>query len=147
MVLVGEPAENLLPAHTVAGEVDRFGWPGVSLSRGELAESTVRPGRVAVPQVPGQHPAQMVLIDDQQPVQELAAQGAGDPFADRVRSGCLRRAAENPDSFRGEHGAEGAGELTRAIPDHELGGGHALAGGPSGRCGLPALPAGRRGSR
>jgi len=35
-------------------------------------------------QVFGQHPAQMVLIDDQQPVQELPAQGADHPFADRV---------------------------------------------------------------
>jgi hypothetical protein len=43
---VGESAENLLPADTVVGEVDRFGWAGVSLSRGELAKSTVRPGGV-----------------------------------------------------------------------------------------------------
>jgi hypothetical protein len=28
----------------------------------------------------------VVLIDDQQPVEELAAQGADDPFADRVRA-------------------------------------------------------------
>jgi hypothetical protein len=37
-----------------------------------------------MPQVFGQHLAQMVLIDDQQPVQELAAQGADDSLADGV---------------------------------------------------------------
>ena len=36
------------------------------------------------PKVLGQHPAQMVLIDDQQPVEQLPAQGADDPFADGV---------------------------------------------------------------
>jgi hypothetical protein len=54
-------------------------WPGVSLNRCELAEGTVRPGCVGVAQALGQHPAQVVLIDDQQPVEELRAQGADDP--------------------------------------------------------------------
>jgi hypothetical protein len=44
-----------------------------------------------MPQVPGQHLSQVVLIDDQQPVEEFPAKGADDPFADRVRSGRLRR--------------------------------------------------------
>jgi len=37
-----------------------------------------------VPKVFGQHASQVVLVDDQQPVEELAAQGADDPLADRV---------------------------------------------------------------
>ena len=94
-----ESAEDLFSADPVLGEVD-LRWPGVSLSRCELAEGTVRPGGVVVAQVLGQHPAQMVLIDDQQPVEEFAAQGADDPFADGVRSGRLRWAGENPDAFR-----------------------------------------------
>ena len=77
-----EPAEDLFSADPVLGEVD-LRWPGGSLSGCELAEGTVRPGSVVVPQVLGQHPAQMVLIDDQQPVQELPAQGTDDPFAER----------------------------------------------------------------
>jgi hypothetical protein len=40
-----------------------------------------------VPQVLGQHLAQVVLADDQQPVEELPAEGAGDSFADGVRPG------------------------------------------------------------
>ena len=56
----------------------------------------MRPGRVVVQQVLGQHPSQVVVIDDQQPVEEFPAQGAGDPFADRIRSGRLRRAGRRP---------------------------------------------------
>ncbi len=81
---MGESAEDLFPADPVVGEVDRSGWPGVGLRRGELAKSTVRPGGVVMPQVLGQHPVQMVLIDDQEPVEELTTEGADDPFADRV---------------------------------------------------------------
>ena len=65
------------------GEVD-FRWRGVSLSWCELAKGTVRPGGVVVLKVSGQHLAQVALIDDQQPVQELPVQGTDDPFADRV---------------------------------------------------------------
>jgi hypothetical protein len=65
------------------------------LTRCELAEGTVRPGGVVMQQVLGQHLAQVVLIDDQQPVEKLPAQGTDDPFADRVRSGRLRRADKN----------------------------------------------------
>ena len=43
------------------------------MSRCELAEGTVRPGGVVVPEVFGQHLAQMVLVDAQQPVEDLAA--------------------------------------------------------------------------
>jgi len=100
----------------VLGEVD-LQWPGVSLSRCELTEGTVRPGCVVVLKVFGQHPAQMVLIDDQQQVEELPAQGTDDPFADRVRSQRPRWAAENPDAFRREHSVERAGELPCAISD------------------------------
>jgi len=119
LVLVRESAEDLFSADPVLGEVD-LRWPGVSLSGRKLAEGTVRPGCVVVPQVLSQHPAQMVLVDDQRPVEDLAAQGTDGPFADRVRSGRLRRAGENPDAFRFEHGVEGVSELAGAIPDHEL---------------------------
>jgi hypothetical protein len=34
-----------------------------------------------VPQILGQHPLQVVLIDDQQPVEDLPAQGADEPFS------------------------------------------------------------------
>jgi hypothetical protein len=65
LVLVGEAAEDLFSPDLVLGEVD-LRWPGASLSWRELAEGTVRPGGVVMQEVLGQHPAQMVLINDQQ---------------------------------------------------------------------------------
>jgi len=47
----------------------------------------VRPGGVVVLKVFGQCPSQVVLIDDQQPVEELSAQGADHPFADAFAVG------------------------------------------------------------
>ena len=90
LVLVDESAEDLFPADPVLGEVD-LRWPGAGSRGCELAERPVRPGCVVVQQVFGQYPAQLVLIDDQQPVEELPAQGADDPFADGVRPGRARR--------------------------------------------------------
>ena len=117
VILVGESAEDLLSVDPVLGEVDRFGRLGIGLGRDELAEGTVRPSGVVMPQVLGQHLSQVVLIDDQQLVEELPAQGADDPFADRVRSGCLRRAGHDPDAPRSEHGIERAGELACSVSD------------------------------
>jgi hypothetical protein len=82
-IWIGQPNSGLFSADPVLGEVD-LRWPGVSLSRCELAKGMVRPGCVVVAQVLSQHPAQMIFIDDQQPVEDLPAQGADHPFADRV---------------------------------------------------------------
>ena len=120
VVLVRESAENLFAADPVLGEVDRLWRLSLSLSWCELVEATVRPGCVVVLKVVVQHPAQVVLVNDQQQVEELPAQAAGDPFSDGVRSGRLRRAGENRDALSGEHGVEGPGELARAVPDQEL---------------------------
>jgi hypothetical protein len=109
----------MFAADPVLGEVD-LQRPGGSSSRGELAEGAMRPGGVVVHHVLGQHPSQVVLIDDQQPVEQLPAQGADHPFADRVRSRRLRRAGQNPDALRREHGVEGVSELAGAIPDQKL---------------------------
>jgi len=81
---VRESAEDWFPADPVLGEVDHL-RPGAGLSGCELAGGAVRPGDVVVPQVFGQYSAQVMLIDDLQPVGELPAQGADDPFVDGVR--------------------------------------------------------------
>ena len=146
LILAREPAEDLLSADPMPGEVD-LGWPGVSLSGCELAEGAVRPGCVVVLKVFGQHPAQVVLIDDQQAVEQLPAQGADHPFADGVRSRRLRRAGENPDAIGLEYGAGAGGELACAIPDQELGTSRALGPGPSGSCAPPGSSTRRPGSR
>lgn len=78
-----ETTEDLLSANLVLGEVD-LRRPDVSVSRWQLAQGAVRPGAVVVEQVLGQYPAQVMLVHDQQPVEELTAQGADHPFADGV---------------------------------------------------------------
>jgi hypothetical protein len=47
LVLAREPTQDLFSADPVLGEVD-LRWPGAGLSRGELAEGTVRPRDVLV---------------------------------------------------------------------------------------------------
>jgi hypothetical protein len=64
LVLVRESAEDLFSADPVSGKVASR-WPRADLSRRELAEGTMRPGCVVVRQVLGQHPAQVMLVDDQ----------------------------------------------------------------------------------
>src|SRR5438046_7901479 len=118
-VLVREAAENLLSADPVLGEVD-LRWPDVSVSRWQLAQGAVRPGVVVVDQEFGQDLTQVMLIDDQQPVEELTAQGADHPLADGVRSRRPWRAGENPGHVRREYGVEGVSELPGTIPDQEL---------------------------
>jgi hypothetical protein len=102
------------------GQVDLRRW-GACLKGRELTKGPVRPGGVVVPQVFGQYLVQVALIDDQQPVGDLAAQGADHPLANGIRPRCLRRAEEDPDACGGEYGIEGAGELAGAVPDQEPG--------------------------
>ena len=79
LVLVYESAEDMSSADPVLGEVD-LRRPGVGLGRGELPRGAVRPGGVVMLKVHGQYLAQMALIDDQQPVEQLSAQGTDHPF-------------------------------------------------------------------
>jgi len=114
LVLGREAAEDLSSADLVLGEV-YLRRSAMSVSWWQLAKGAVWPGGVVVRQVFAQYLAQVALADDEQPVEEFAPQGPDDPFADGVRSGCLRRAGKNPDAGRQEEGVETGGELARAI--------------------------------
>jgi hypothetical protein len=81
---VGESAEDPLAADPELGEVDRFRRAGASLSWADLAEGTVRRASLWCRRYSASTRRKVVLIDDQLPVQELAAQGVGDPPADRI---------------------------------------------------------------
>ena len=94
--------------------------PGVRVSRWQPAQGAVRPGCVVVEQVCRQYPAQVMLVGDQQPAGELAAQCAGHRCANGVPYGRLRRAADNPAAGHGDDGAAGVSELPGTIPDQEL---------------------------
>lgn len=52
----------------------------------------------------------MAFVDDQDPVEQLAAQRCDHAFTDRVRLGCLGWAGEDLDAVRGEDRIEGSGE-------------------------------------
>jgi hypothetical protein len=83
----------------------------------------VRPVAVVVDQVLVQHPAQVGLVDDEHPVQQLSAEGADHPLADRIRAGRLRWRLDDPDALGGEGGGEDGvepgGEQGIAVADEE----------------------------
>ena len=57
------------------------------MSWGELAKGSVRPSGVVVLQVLSQHLSQALLVEDQQLVEDLPAQGADHPLAIAFASG------------------------------------------------------------
>jgi hypothetical protein len=85
-----------------------------------LGDALVRPGRVVVHLVFGQHGAQMPLAEDQHAVPELAAQGADEALADRVHARNLDGGAQDPGAGGLEDRVERAGEVRPAIADEEL---------------------------
>jgi hypothetical protein len=90
VVLVGESAEDRSAAHLVIGEVDHWWGLGFGLGRCELSEGSVGPRVSEVVQIDREDPVQGALVDDQDPVEQLAAQG--------FRS-CVRR-SRSPGALR-----------------------------------------------
>jgi hypothetical protein len=63
----------------------------------------------------------MRCVDDQKPVQQLAADTADEPLRDRVRPRGPHRDLDHVRADRGEHGVERRGEPGVAVPDQEPG--------------------------
>jgi len=84
-----------------------------------LGDALVRPGRVVVRLVSGQDGAQVCLTEDQRPVEEFAAQGADEAFADRVHPRHLDRGAQDPGTGGLEDSVELNGEVRAAVTDQE----------------------------
>jgi hypothetical protein len=61
----------------------------------------------------------MGLVDDQDVVEEFAADGADEAFGDGVGPRCLHGRPDDLDAARGEDGVEGRYELGVAIADEE----------------------------
>ena len=83
---------------------------GIGLGRCELAQRPVWPRGIEMVQVDREDPAQMALVDDQDPIEQFSAQGFNHPFADRVRPGCSGRIGQDPDAVRGEDRVERPGK-------------------------------------
>src|SRR6266699_2656036 len=62
----------------------------------------------------------MRLTENQHAVEELSAQGADEPLADRVHARCLDSGAQDPGAGGLEDGVEGCGEVRSAVADQEL---------------------------
>ncbi len=130
---------------------------GASRPRPAASESGQPTGGVVMPQVLGQHPTQVQLIDDQQPVREFPAQGADDPLC--IPSRWPRRAlvVAAADSRVSTRIPPRRSAVRRVHPDQHVrqlvvlvdgpGSAAVLSGRPAG-CGLAARrPARRRDSR
>jgi hypothetical protein len=73
LVLVDESAEDRCAVDAVLGEVDGAWWSGFGLRWAELAQGSVKPVSVVVLQVAGEGSAQVPFVEDERPVEELAA--------------------------------------------------------------------------
>jgi hypothetical protein len=82
---------------------------------------------VEIGHVLGQGVFEVAAVDDQHPVQQLAADGADPSFGDRVRPGRLHGGAQDADALAGEHGIETLVNFGVAILDQEREVRHAIA--------------------
>ena len=116
LILVEQSAEPVAPSDGVRLARGRLGeW-----SEGSgLAERPVWPVAVVMLGVLGQHGDGLPLIDDQGAVEEFAADGADEPFGDRVGPRRPHRRPDGPDVDGGEHLFERGGEFGVPIADEE----------------------------
>jgi hypothetical protein len=112
-----------------------------------LGDALVRPGRVVVHLVLGQDGVQVCLAENQHAVEELAAQGADEPFAGRVHTRSLDRGAQDPGASDLEDGVERGGEVRSAVADQELNALEPFIEAEGEVAGLLQGPLGRSGSR
>jgi hypothetical protein len=101
------------------GKVGRVPGRRRSKARRSLAPRLVRPGSVVVGQVFAEYQFQMAFAEDRDPVQEFAAEGVDDAFADGVRPRRLRQGGDDPHPFGLEHFIERGGEERIAIMNQE----------------------------
>jgi hypothetical protein len=66
-----------------------------------------------------QHGSGVSLVDDQEAVEEFAADRPDKALGDRIRPRCSHRRLDDPDVDGGEDGVEGGGELAVSVSDEE----------------------------
>ena len=81
--------------------------------------AAMRPVIVVVALEVAQHGCSVSSVDDQETVEQFAADGADESFGDRVRPWRAHRRLDDLDVDGGEHGVEGGGELGVAVADQE----------------------------
>jgi hypothetical protein len=120
-VFVDQAVEDTFSADLLHVDVSYGAAVSVTFVAGDaLSDALVRPGRVVMRLVFDQDAAQMLLAEDKDAIQELAAQGAYQAFADRVHARRLDSAAQDPGAGCVEDGVERGGEVRSAVADQEL---------------------------
>jgi hypothetical protein len=95
----------------------RGGWE--RLERRCLVQCSVRSMGVEVRYVFGQHGPKLALVEDEHPIQQLAAHGADPSFGDGVCPGCPYRGARDAEGFAGDDRVEHVGERGVSVADRE----------------------------
>jgi len=85
-----------------------------------LRDALVRTSRVVMRLGSGQDGAQMRLTENQHAVEDLSAQSADEPLADRVHPRRQDSGAQDPGTGGLEDGVEGSSEVRSAVTDQEL---------------------------
>ena len=83
------------------------------------AQGAVRPVTVVVAFELVQHGSGVSLVDDQEAVEELAADCPDEALGDRIRSRCRHRRLDDPDVDGGEDGVDSGGEPAVSVSDEE----------------------------
>src|ERR1700722_4637804 len=111
-VFVDQPVQYGFSADSPDIEVGCGVGGSFALAAGSpLGNALVRPGRVIVGLVLDQDGAQMSLAENQHAVEELAAQGTEESFADRVHPGSLDSGLQDLGGVCLEDGVEGRSEV------------------------------------
>ena len=82
----------------------------------------MRPLSVVVIDIGAQHPAEVALTPDQQPVEAFRSHGPDPALGDRVGSRRSDRRLDDLDAFGREDLVEGSGELAISVVDEETNG-------------------------
>jgi hypothetical protein len=119
LILIGQSAQDGFSADLARAGVGCVDAGSRAGTRDALADALVGPGGVVVVLVLGQDHAQVRLVKNQGPVEELPAQGADEALADGVHPGRLHGGADDGGAGGLEDGVEGAGEVRSAVADEE----------------------------
>src|ERR1039457_3078841 len=119
LVFVDQAAEDWFSADLTRAEVSCGDAGNGARVRDALVDALMGPGGVVMLLVLGQGGAQVRLVQDQGPVEELTAQGADKALADRVHPRRLHRGAHDGGAGGLEDGIDGRGEVRSAVPDQE----------------------------
>jgi hypothetical protein len=119
LVFVDQAAQDRFPADLARAGVCCGDAGSGARVRDALADALMGAGGVVMLLVFGQDGAQVDLVQDQGPVENLTAQGADQALADRVHPRGLHRGAHDGGAGGLEDGIEGRGEVRPAVADEE----------------------------